>query len=135
MFPDSTVAKKFTLGKDKCIYVVNYGIAPNFRSILVKNIHESDFSAVSFDESLNSLMQMGQMDVVVSYLDNPLNRAFIRYLGSTFIGHARHKDLFQYFNQVLEPFDASKVLQIAMDGPNVNWAFYTEPKCNNIHQL
>ena len=47
MFPDSTIAEKFCLQKDKCAYFINYGIAPHFRSILMNNVK---FFAVSFDE-------------------------------------------------------------------------------------
>ena len=126
MFPDSEIAQKFSLGKDKCGYYINYRFAPYFRSILAKNLKDSDFFSVSFDESLNSVLQMGQMDVVVSFWDNTLNRVCARYLNSTFVGHARHTDLLKHFRSTLEHLGMSKLLQVAMDGPAVNWAFYTE---------
>ena len=43
MFPDSEVASKFTLGKTKCDYFVNYGIAPHLKNILTKAIIEPPF--------------------------------------------------------------------------------------------
>ena len=66
MFPDSTIAEKFCLQKDKCAYFINYVIAPHFRPTLRNNVKDSEFYAVSFDESSNTLMQMGQMDLVVN---------------------------------------------------------------------
>ena len=56
MVPDSTIAEKFCLQKDKYVYFINYGIAPPFRSILIDNIEDSEFYAISFDESLKTVM-------------------------------------------------------------------------------
>ena len=67
MLPDSAVAEKFSLQKDKCAYYLNYGIAPHLRSILVDEVQKSEYYAASFDESLNSVIQIGQMDLVVKY--------------------------------------------------------------------
>ena len=97
MFPDSTIAEKFCLQKGKCIYFINYGIAPHFCSILMNNTKDSAFYAISFDESLNTVIQMGQMDIVVNFWDNVVNKVCTRNLDSTFIGHVRHQDLFEHF--------------------------------------
>ena len=45
------------------------------------------------------------------------------YLDSTFIGHAWHQDLFEHFISTLDSLDLKKLLQVSMDGPNINWAF------------
>ena len=50
MFPDSEIAQKFKLGKTKCAYLFNYGMAPFVKYQLVKNIVASPFYTVSFDE-------------------------------------------------------------------------------------
>ena len=89
MFLDSAIAEKFSLQKDKCAYYLNYGIAPHFRSILVDEVEKSEYYAASFDESQNSVIQMGQMDLVVNYWDDVLNQVCTRYLNSTFVGHSR----------------------------------------------
>ena len=62
MFPDKAVAEKFSLQKDKCAYYLNYGIAPHFRSIFADEVQKSEYYAASFDECLNLVIQMGQMD-------------------------------------------------------------------------
>ena len=67
MFPDSTIAEKFCLQKDKCAYFINYCIAPHFRSILMNNVKDSEFYAISFDESLNTVIQIGQMALIASF--------------------------------------------------------------------
>ena len=56
MFPDNAIAEKFCLQKDKCAYFINYGIAPHFCSILMNNIKDSEFYAISFDQSLNTII-------------------------------------------------------------------------------
>ena len=128
MFPDRAIAnaKSFRLKKDKCIYFLNYGIAPHFQSLLLTGVNDSEFYCISFDERLNSVMQKGQMDLVENYWDNAVNQTCTRYLGSTFVGRVGHRDLFEHFNSSLGSLDKSKLLQVAMDGPNVNWLFYKE---------
>ena len=97
MFPDSNIAEKFCLWKGKCAYFINYGIAPNFPSILVKNIKDSTFYAISLCGSLNTVIQIGQMDIVVNFWDIVVNNECTCYLDSTFIGHVRHHNLFEHF--------------------------------------
>ena len=126
MFPDSTIDEKFCLQKDKCAYSINYGIAPHFRSILMNNVKDSEFYAILFDESLNTVIQMGQMDLVVNFCDNVVNKVCTRYLDSTFIGHARHQNLFEHFISALDSLHLKKLLQVSMDGLNINWAFFSE---------
>ena len=47
-----------------------------------------------------------------------------RYLGSTFIGHARHKNFLDYFISGLDFLNQSNLLQVSVDGSNVNWVFF-----------
>ena len=68
MFPDSDIAK-MTLKKDKCGYMINYGIAPHLQELLLSEIKSSPFYSLSFDESLNSKLQKGQMDISCSFLE------------------------------------------------------------------
>ena len=125
MFPDRTIAEKFCSHKDKCAYFINCGIAPHFRSVLTNNIKDSLFYAISFDESLNTVIQMGQMDLV-NFWDNVFNKVCKCYLDSTFIRHAQHQHLFEHFVAALDSLDLKKLLQVSVDGPNVSWAFFSE---------
>ena len=51
------------------------------------------------------------MDILVKFWDNTTNTAKIRFWKTTYLGHAT-ADL-----------DISKMVQLSMDGPNVNWKF------------
>ena len=43
-----------------------------------------------------------------------------RYLASQFLGHAMASELFKALEESLKSLDTSKLVQISMDGPNVN---------------
>ena len=112
MFPDSTIAEKFCLQKDKCAYFINYGIAPHFCSLLMNDVKDSVFYPISFDECLNTVMQMGQMDLVINFWDNVVNKVWTRYLDSACIGHARHQDLSEHFISALDSLDLKKIAAV-----------------------
>ena len=61
MFSDSETANKFSLGRTKCSYFFNFGIAPYFKTMLLQNVRKSSFFTVSFDEYLNKVLQNEQM--------------------------------------------------------------------------
>ena len=62
----------------------------------------------------------------VNYWDDVLNRVCTRYLDSSFVGHSRSNDLLEHFLLGLQSLDKAKLIQVSMDGPNVNWAFFEE---------
>ena len=66
------------------------------------------------------------MDLVVNVWDNVVNKVSTLYLDSTFIGHARHQDLFKRFISALDSLNLKKLPHVSMDVPNVNWAFFSE---------
>ena len=105
MFPDSTIAEKICLQKYKYAYSINYGIAPHFCSILMNNVKDSELFAISFEKCLNTVIQIRQMDLVVNFWDNVVNKVYTCYLNSTFAGHARHQDLFEHFISALDTLD------------------------------
>ena len=73
---------------------------------------------------------MGQVDIVVNFLGNIVNKVCTRYHDSTFIGHVRHQDLFEQSISALDLLDLKKLPQLSMNGPNVNWAFFSELRNN-----
>ena len=73
MFPDSEVASKFTCGKTKCAYLINYSTAPHLKNILTKEITEPPFYSLSFDESFNVAIQCCQMDFGICFWDDVNN--------------------------------------------------------------
>ena len=103
MFTDSNIAKSITFGADKMRYVVNYGIAPVFKSILRK----AEVFVALFDERLNEQTQNCEIDILVRYFDDIENMVKVRYLKSIFMGHFAHTDLYQEFSSALKEFDVS----------------------------
>ena len=57
MFPDSEIASKFKLSKTKSSYIISHGIA------LYHPLASPFYYSLSYDESLNTLLQNEQMDV------------------------------------------------------------------------
>ena len=67
MFPDSAIAQTFKLGRQKSMYLVTYGIAPYYKSLLKSQLAKSDIMIFSFYESLNSITQNCEMDVILLF--------------------------------------------------------------------
>ena len=54
MFDDSSIAQRFSVGKDKIGYIVNDVLYPHFREHAHGSLNRAESFAVSFDESLNN---------------------------------------------------------------------------------
>ena len=67
MFPDSKITSKMEIDKCKLKYVVNYGIAPFFAEGLKKQVSESGWLAVCYNESLSKVIQESEMDLVLRF--------------------------------------------------------------------
>ena len=57
-------------GKTKCSYYINYGLAPYIKEQLEKYISSSPLCVVSFDESMNFVLQNEQMDIAIRFWSN-----------------------------------------------------------------
>ena len=79
-----------------------------------------------FDECMNRISQNKQMDFIIRYWNGNTNKVAVRYLGSEFLGHATAVDLLTHFKQGISQLDPKRLLQVSMDGPNVNWKFYID---------
>ena len=84
MFPGNKMAKQFKLSKMKCSCLINFGIAPAFKTNFTKEINMSLFDSFSFDEILNSVMQQCQIDVVIRYCNETACNVETRYYDSKF---------------------------------------------------
>ena len=126
MFPDSQIAKSFSLARTKSMYTVVYGLAPHFKSVLLSDLERSDIHVFSFDESLNEVTQTCEMDLYARFWEPSSNRVETRYFGSSFLGHSTHQDLYTHFVDLTKDLNSTKLYQISMDGPNVNVKFYKE---------
>ena len=109
------------LGKEKLKYVVNYGIPPFFAEGLKKQVSESEWLAVCYNESLNKIIQESEMDLVLRFCDTCKNKVQVHYWDSMFLGHETAADLLKKINDGLAGLDLSKKNQVSMDRPSVNW--------------
>lgn len=127
MFTDSEIAKKCTLGRTKMSYIICYGLAPFFQQSLQKSVSNKKF-VVCFDEALNRISQKCQMDLIIRYWCDSTNRVSTRYWNSVFLRRTTAQELFENFKEVLSSLDIQLLLQISMDGPNVNLKFLKNVK-------
>ena len=119
-FPDSEIAQKFSMGERKTSYLTTFGIAPYFKDQIIRNT--KDEFIICFDESMHRRFQKKQMDVHIRVWD--VNNVRTKYLTSEFLGHACASDLVQAFNNATNKLRLNEMLQISMDGPNVNHSFH-----------
>ncbi len=118
MFPDSSIATKFSCGETKCSYLLKYGLAPYFKQLLLDAVKHSSSYVVMFDDSLNKSTQQKQLDVHVRYWQAGQVRS--QYLGSEFLGHSASEDVQQKLYSNTKGLNIHDMIQVSMDGPNVN---------------
>ena len=94
MFQDSDIARNFHCGKTKCTYLSKFGLAPYFkREAMSKVMDTGAFYAASFDESLNPILQEGQIGNLLRFWDNERDKIVTRYYDFVYLGHTRLADL------------------------------------------
>ena len=96
MFSDSLIAQKIDMHRTKSSYIINHGLAPHFKKLLLEDINKSDILVLSFDESLNEITQFGQMDIMIRFWNNDGHCVQSRYLGSSFLGHAKSDNILEH---------------------------------------
>lgn len=111
MFTDNNIAKSNTAGADKIRYVVNFGIGPVFKSILIDSARKAEVYLVLFHKSLNEQTRNCEMDFLVRYFGDIENMVKVRYLTSNFKGHSTHTDLYWEFSSALNEFEGNKVFR------------------------
>ena len=135
----SNIAKSITVEADKMRYVVNFGLAPVFKSILINSVNEAEAFTSLFNESLNEETQNYEMDILKIYFYDIESMVKVRYLTSIFMGHSTHKYLYQEFSSALTEFGGNKLLQISMDAPKVSLKFLNgivkDRVANKQHEL
>lgn len=85
MFPDSSIASKLRMQKDKIAYSVTYGLGPYFSKLVLADVKKSPVFALSIDECLNDVCQKQQLDVVANYWDIEEDCIKTKYLSSLFL--------------------------------------------------
>ena len=106
------------MGRKKCSYFINFGIAPYLKELLLAKLKSSDFFVTFYDESLNRVLQEEQMDVVLRYCNNESCMVEISYFDSAFLKRPNSQNLHVKLLESLTALDLEKLMQISMDGPN-----------------
>ena len=76
-----------------------------------------------FDEAFNEISKKGQMDLVIRFWDSLVNQVTSRYLSSSFMGHSTVQEILEHFLEASNELKLCNLIEITMDGPNVNWSF------------
>ena len=118
MFSDSKIASQFSCGEKKAAYLTTFGLGPYFADQLFKNLQSKPAYVLLFDETLNEDLQEKQLDVYVRFWED--RQVVTRFLHSEFLGHATAQDLHDKLTPLLARLSHQKLLQLSMDGPNVN---------------
>ena len=121
MFSDSNIAKSFSLARTKCGYFINFGVAPYLKDQLLIIVDTSTFFVVCYDESMNRIFQEEQMDIGLRYFNDDTGLVETKYFDSAFLKRPYSENLHEKLLQSLSDLKLGKLLQISMDGPNVNW--------------
>ena len=110
MFKDSEVVAKMKFGKTKCSYFINYDLAPYIKEQLEKYISSSLLYEVSFDESMNSVLQNEQMDVAIRFWNNSKKQSETRYLTSEFLNRPNAENLVNSLSSATKHLDQRNLL-------------------------
>ena len=84
MIFDSEIAKSFKLSKAKFGYFINFGLACYCKDLLVKEVKAANNFVVSFDESLNKVLQEEQIDVQFRYWNEAAKQVIPDFLTLNF---------------------------------------------------
>ena len=83
MFPDSTIARPYSVGGTKAQGTIKFEIADCLKEKLIYNVNRVSFL---FDESTNNQVKK-QYDGYVSYYSRRYHQVVSAYEGSLFVGH------------------------------------------------
>ena len=64
------------------------------------------------------------MDMIVRFWNSESSKVTERYFNSECMGHATTADMLAHLKNGMDLLNPSSLVQISMDGPNVNWKFY-----------
>ena len=125
MFTYGEIVKSFQLSKTKCSYIVNFGLAPYFKDLLLKEIKASDSFRILFYESMNKVLQEEQMDVQSRYWNETTKLVDTQFFDFQFLRHSNVKYVFDCLITSLKDLPSECLLQLSMDSSYTNWSLLT----------
>ena len=102
------------------------GLAPYYKDKLMKQIKDIICYSISFDEALNSIVQKCQMDVSICCWNDKEQMLKTCYFDLQFLERSNTDDLLDSIKLSTERLRNESLLQLTMDGPNVNWEVLTK---------
>ena len=93
MFSGSKIAHSFRSLSRKRNYILNFVLAPFFKTILLIKIKKRYYFTTNFDGSLNKKRQRGQMDFLIRFWDEDNKKVNTRYLDSSILDGATATDI------------------------------------------
>jgi len=100
-------------GEMKSSYIINHGLAPHFKSLLLQKIKCEP----------REFVQKHRINRWTSMCVSEGAEVRTRYYHSEFMGHAAADDMVTVLETATSDLDLSDLLQLSMDGPIVNWKF------------
>lgn len=123
MFPDSQIAASYKMSETKCKYIIQFGIYEWVLEELIRDVKDKPFS-FKFDET-TTVQVKKQYDAYIQYDSKSHKKILTSYCGSSFHGHCDANTLKENsfdFKKKLS-LNVNYLLQLMMDGPNVNKSF------------
>ena len=111
IFPDSNITKKFRCGERKSAYLVVFGVAPHFKSLLQQTVNEQDSYVLLFDQSLNHTTQSQQMDLLIHTWNLEEKCVELRYFDLFSWGMALQKTSWNTSTKPLRAWDWIKLFR------------------------
>lgn len=119
-FPDSGILRSLQLDRTKLSYTIVHGLGPYLREKIENRVESSIHFSIAFDESFNRISKTEQLDIIVRLWDAKEGKTSSRYLTSSFLGHTKATDILFAIKDSLKKFYLKNLVQLSMDGPNVN---------------
>lgn len=128
LFPDSMIAKKFSMKKDKTAYVVSFGLGPYFADKMKLRVKNKSYFAISIDESLNKVSVKAQLDVIVRFYSDTDKNLNTEYFTSIFLEECTSEKLCLAIIDGLQELEVNilNMIQLSLDGPNVNLKLFRD---------
>ena len=69
---------------------------------------------------MNDMTQTSEMEICLRFWNDKTNKVEDRYCNSELLGQSTHQELHDSLQEGLKLLDMEKMVQLSMDGPNVN---------------
>ena len=122
MFPDSKVAKDFSISHTKASCTIEEGLGPHLTQSIIDDLVKSDLPfSVHFDETTTSQVKK-QLDIMLRYWSPKHEEIWTVFYTSLFFGHAEGELVANrmYSKMVEDGIPVQRQATLVRDGPNVN---------------